>query len=66
VLRVQQRAEEIHARTAADKCTGVWKHNVANVDWDRTRAGTVRWNFKLTARSRAKLGPAVTVSMPNA
>ncbi|WP_223735655.1 hypothetical protein [Streptomyces purpurogeneiscleroticus] len=65
--RVVQRAEEIHARTAADKkCTGVWKHSVANVDWDRTPAGTVRWNFKLTARSRAKLGPAVTVSMPNA
>ncbi|MGW7090156.1 hypothetical protein ACWGH2_42615 [Streptomyces sp. NPDC054871] len=65
--RVQQRAEEIHARTAADKkCTGVWKHSVANVDWDRTSAGTVRWNFKLTARTRTKLGPAVTVSMPNA
>ncbi|MFC5253566.1 hypothetical protein [Streptomyces nigrescens] len=65
--RVLHRAQEIHAFTPANKkCTGVWKHSVANVDWDRTPRGTVRWSFKLTGRARAKLGPAVTVSMPNA
>lgn len=65
--RVLHRAQEIHAFTPANKkCTGVWKHSVSNVDWDRTRGGTVRWSFKLTARARANLGPAVTVSMPNA
>ncbi|GAX53993.1 hypothetical protein [Streptomyces olivochromogenes] len=65
--RVTHRAAEINARTTADKkCTGVWKHSVANVDWDRTPAGTVRWSFKLTARARANLGVAVTVTMPNA
>jgi len=65
--RVTRRAAEINARTTADKkCTGVWKHSVANVDWDRTPAGTVRWSFKLTATARANLGAAVTVTMPNA
>ncbi|MDJ0465461.1 hypothetical protein [Streptomyces sp. H27-C3] len=67
VKRVATRSAVLHVRTPADKkCTGVWKHAVSNVDYDRTPSGTLRWGFKLTARARAALGSVAAVSMPYA
>lgn len=60
----QQRAEEVHARTPANKlCTGTWTHAVSTVTFQRAAGGTLALGFKLSNTARANLGPTVTVTM---
>lgn len=63
----RERAEEVHARTPANKlCTGTWTHAVSTVTFQRASGGTLAWGFKLSNTARANLGPTVTVTMPYA
>lgn len=47
-------------------CTGTFTNKVANVPFQRSKAGSLTWGFKLTKIAIEKLGPVVTVSMPTA
>ncbi|MEI5011623.1 hypothetical protein RB196_34075 [Streptomyces sp. PmtA] len=63
----RQHAEDVHARTPANKlCTGAWTHAVSTVTFQRATGGTLAWGFKLSHTARTDLGPTVTVSMPYA
>lgn len=63
----RERAEEVHARTPANKlCTGTWTHAVSTVTFQRASGGTLAWGFKLSNTARANLGSPVTVTMPYA
>ena len=47
-------------------CTGTFINQVSNVPFQRSKAGSLTWGFKLTRIAIEKLGPVVKVSMPTA